>query len=377
MRIECLPSPDVNAFLEKLAEIEHTPGIQTILLLLGEDFVVSRFQDIDRAIQHLSLPVFGGVFPDVISKEQYYPAGAIIVGLPTAVNIHVIRDLNESPCDFESRLEHEVPQQGAVRTIFVFIDGQARYITEFVDALFNILGLSPNYIGGAAGALDNKPIPCIISNDGILKDAAIIALSQIESGVGVGHGMVPIGTPFRVTESKRNELVSLDWRPAFQVFSHQIREYTGRQIDRDSFRENASEFVFGISSLEDEYIIRAPLALSENDTIVCGGDLPEGSLVVLMHATPSNLISASAKAHRIGIAAMESDTHSYLGFFMDCISRKIFLGDKYIDELRALRGDIDNVVGATTLGEIANTGDLYLEFYNMTSVMSVLRFPEK
>ena len=66
--------------------------------------------------------------------------------------------------------------------------------------------------------------------------------------------------------------------------------------------------------------------------------------------------------------------HSLL---IDCISRAIFLGPRFANELAAVRtalaaGGAPAPVGALTLGEISCRGDGYLEFFNKTAVVGVL-----
>ena len=56
---------------------------------------------------------------------------------------------------------------------------------------------------------------------------------------------------------------------------------------------------------------------------------------------------------------------------MDCISRVLFLGERIVDELETAAGDRE-LYGALTLGEIADDGRNYLEFYNKTSVLGLL-----
>ena len=57
---------------------------------------------------------------------------------------------------------------------------------------------------------------------------------------------------------------------------------------------------------------------------------------------------------------------------IDCISRVLFLGDYFFREIRAIsRGDIP-MIGALTLGEIANSGSDFMQIYNKTCVVGIL-----
>ena len=50
------------------------------------------------------------------------------------------------------------------------------------------------------------------------------------------------------------------------------------------------------------------------------------------------------------------------------------MGDKFHEELEEISGGNDNTIGALSIGEIANSGDDYLEFYNKTIVVSKNQF---
>ena len=60
---------------------------------------------------------------------------------------------------------------------------------------------------------------------------------------------------------------------------------------------------------------------------------------------------------------------------MDCISRFLFLAERFDDELAAYDHEEVPVIGTLSMGEIANHGQEYLEFYNNTSVVAVLSEP--
>ena len=57
---------------------------------------------------------------------------------------------------------------------------------------------------------------------------------------------------------------------------------------------------------------------------------------------------------------------------MDCISRSICLGKRFPHELEVLQVTGHLQVGALTIGEVANNGQDYLEFYNKTAVVGIL-----
>lgn len=56
------------------------------------------------------------------------------------------------------------------------------------------------------------------------------------------------------------------------------------------------------------------------------------------------------------------------------VSQGVFLEDDFTKELDGIKKQVDNetLFGALTLGEIANNGNEYINFYNKTCVVGVL-----
>ena len=97
--------------------------------------------------------------------------------------------MSDSTIDYEDQLNDEILDQD-YKTMFVFVDGFASRISAFIESLFNTYSLELNFIGGGAGSLSMVQKPCILSNNGLLEDVAIIASIKSESGIGVRHGWV-------------------------------------------------------------------------------------------------------------------------------------------------------------------------------------------
>jgi hypothetical protein len=57
---------------------------------------------------------------------------------------------------------------------------------------------------------------------------------------------------------------------------------------------------------------------------------------------------------------------------MDCISRRLFLGAAFAKETAVMAPAATPSAGACTIGEIANSGTEYLEFYNKTAVVAAM-----
>lgn len=368
----------------ELDRIGTTRGIQDAVQKIQDSFSVKSFlifscaenqftpETINPVLETIPVPVFGGIFPSIIHGNEKLNQGSIIIGLPVAPEIAVINNLSSDDEDFISQIETKAGKVEKTETIFVFVDGFSSRIDSFINSLFTIFGLENNYIGGGTGSLDMISKPSLFTNSGLCRDAAVLACFDLKSGVGVSHGWQSVSGPYRVTSSVNNTIQTLDWEPAWQVYSKAVEEHSNVPIRKDDFFSRAKAYPFGIAKLEAERIVRDPIMVSDDGAITCVGDVPEGSFVDLLHSDEAALISAAGRAKKLGIEAFGEGREIGAAFFIDCISRVLFLEERFTEEIRAVLSETYPLVGACTIGEIANNGREYLEFYNKTSVVAVL-----
>ncbi|MEL6845597.1 MAG: FIST C-terminal domain-containing protein, partial [Bacteroidota bacterium] len=86
----------------------------------------------------------------------------------------------------------------------------------------------------------------------------------------------------------------------------------------------------------------------------------------------NSLVFAATKARALGEYSFPKEGKAETHLFIDCISRVLFLEDQFYRELEAVYDSETPLLGALTLGEIANFGKDFLEFYNKTAVLGVL-----
>jgi hypothetical protein len=238
--------------------------------------------------------------------------------------------------------------------------------------LFNHFGLEVNYLGGGCGSLSFKQKPSLITNEGLLADSAILAMVDTTSGIGVSHGWYSVRGPFKVTEAERNVIISLNWEPAFSVYRRVVEETAHCTFNDTNFFELAKSYPFGIKRFGGEMIVRDPLMVKEDGALVCVGEVPVESYVDILTGDESSLVHAAQKARTLSLEAYHGPAEKKVILLIDCISRVLFLGKKFDEEIQAVYQEGFPLIGALTLGEIANSGKDYLEFYNKTAVVGCL-----
>jgi len=366
---------DETGTLEGLQEIsDNVAGHESIksMLILACDANGFTPEKVDPLLKEIPIPLFGGIFPALINGRRKMDQGCIVVGFNAESRIEVVEDLSSGNVDYEENLVKRIPDLGDMETMLLFVDGFSKRIGDFIESLFNIFGLEINYIGGGAGSLSLKQKPCLFTNEGIIQDSAVLVLLDLKSGVGVRHGWQSVDGPYKVTQSDRNTIKTLDWKPAFEVYKKAVEAHSGKIFRGDNFFEIAKAYPFGIAKIGTERIVRDPLTLGEENTLVCVGEVPEGSFVDILNGSESSLIEASGEALSACKKAFGADVKRGLTIFIDCISRVLFLEDAFKEELSSVHEEGFPLLGACTVGEIANSGNDYLEFYNKTAVVAIL-----
>jgi len=365
-------SGDFSVLKDHLTELESFEGITAIMILTCDENGFTQSQ-VDPLLQHTSRPVFGGIFPAIIHEKKSYTRGSLLIGLTVPVHVSIIQNISDAETDFETILEDSIPEEFAhANTMFVFLDGFARRISSLIDDLFNIFGLETNYMGGGAGSLSFEKKPVIYTHEGLLEDAAVLALTQHRSGIGVSHGWQTIGGPYRVSQSDQNEIISLDWSPAFEIYREVVEAHSGKTFTKENFFDIAKAYPFGMTRLGSEKVVRDPISVSPDGTLTCVGEVPENEYVHILNGNRESLVSAAAEALDLGVSNFGNPDEGDFVFAIDCISRVLFLQEDFQQELEAMSRTGLPLLGALTLGEIANSGHSHLEFYNKTSVIGLL-----
>ena len=251
----------------------------------------------------------------------------------------------------------------------MFIDALLEDKEVIFDALYNEYGTLPKYIGGGAGSLKFESFPCLYSNEGIFSSGVILGVCPFKTEIGVAHGWKEICSPMKVTEVEKNRIKSLDWKPAMEIYQEIVEEHSKTSFNHSDFFNSSKSYPFGISKLNAEKVVRDPFK-QEEGTIYTLDSIDLGSYVTVLYGSKDSLLEGAQTAFNNAHKTEEFNEDKQL-IIIDCISRVLFLGDHFDEEIVHLDPK-SNGFGALTLGEIANNGDSYLEVFNKTAVVCAL-----
>ncbi len=364
---------ELSVLAQALTRVDQDDEVGS-LLLFSCDENNYPLEAVNALLSGLSKPIIGGIFPQILHQNSAYTTGFVLVGFKETLNVRAIPQLSSDEADYEEAIAQAFDGIDSSPSLFVFVDGLAKRIASLVDGLYANFGTQTMYIGGGAGSLTFVQKPCLYTSQGLLMDAAVIGFSGAQTALGVGHGWKSIVPDWQVTKVDRNLVQEINYKPAFEVYQQAVNQYSSTPISADNFFSVAQSFPLGINKLGGEKIVRDPIAVTPEGYLVCVGELSQGDYVDLLTAQPKDLFEA---AQHTAEAAKEASAGKAvkLVFFIDCISRALFLKEAFnteVETVRKVTGDQVPLVGALVLGEIANSGSGYLEFYNKTSVVGLL-----
>ena len=269
----------------------------------------------------------------------------------------------------------------AHRTALMLLDPLAGRGEEAALLAATMLGEDVPLAGGAAGDDLKMREAWVACGAHAAVDSVVIALifSKTPLGVGVCHGHRPLSPPLRVTKAEAGTVISVEGRPAWEVWKEHTRANAlaaGYDLDNLTPQAEGSfllRYEAGLSA-GDGYKIRAPLSRNADGSINFACGIPEGAVIRITESDGKSQLASAREAARRARARLGGGKVAGALVF-DCICRNLILGDEFAQAVRGISDELGGVplAGFETYGEIAlDAGDLS-GFHNTTSV--VLAFP--
>lgn len=250
--------------------------------------------------------------------------------------------------------EHKSPQRSAC---LYFYDGLRKNGTQFCNGIREELG-NALPIAGAIG-VDSTKFACTrhFYQDRILEDAAVGLLmggANIVS-VAVRQNWQPLGKPRIIDDVSGNIILSIDKQPAAKLYENYFHA-ADATLRADQLEDIRLLYPLGIgTSVPREYLIRMPIDIPDDGSILCQGDVTTGSPVHLM------IMDKDACRQSIHDAAMEIRTQLFgkqpkCVLVLESLMRRKILGRSSVQGIHAIQevlGHSVPVLGMYTAGEVA------------------------
>lgn len=255
----------------------------------------------------------------------------------------------------------------------IFADALSGYTDELIQLLTERTMGKYQFFGGGAGDNANFQKTHVFYDTGIYTDSTVILeiLSNKPIGVGVAHGWKPIGARMRVTETDGMKLVSLNGRPAVELFTEHA------QASRQNFNSDdpIPFFLHNIIGIEvaGDHKLRVPLAVYPDGSIAMASDIPNGAYVSFME-TDNDCSKEAAKQAAIGAIKQLGDHKPNVALFFDCVATRLRMGKEFNFELDTVTESLQGAsyAGCNTYGQVARVNGQFSGFQNCTAVVCVI-----
>lgn len=350
-----LHQPDGAAVSGCLAGWRATGPVGGALALAAERSM-ETVAAVQRACAEANLPLVGAVYPELVVDGEFKTEGVLLFGLAD-MPPHVLVDGLEAGetagragidalADFVDR--HADPNGGD--TLFMAFDCLVPNIGSLIDGLYAEVGDMVHFAGANAGSESFRPMPCLFDAERIRGDAVLAVLLADHPGAVLEHGYRLRGQPILASSTHGNRIDRIAGQPAFEQYCALARSQQGAEVARDNFYQMGVHFPFGLVRMDGDILVRIPVALGDDNSIFCVGEIPENGLLAVVGAVePGNMETV----RRVARGLDERGSSGALFFY--CAGRRMHLQETARSELSALQKQSPYpVLGALSLGEIGN-----------------------
>lgn len=372
MQVRYIPHASPEELAVAAAELDAGPGEMLAVLIAEQER--PDLGEVVSALRESDVPFFGALFPGLILGSKSLERGALLIRMQSAREPLLVRGLDRAKFGVPELTEIAASVPGT-HTAVVFVDGLTANVSCLLSELFGRLGNCVHYIGGGAGSLSLTQEPCVFTREGVFQDAAVIGFVPLGSTLGVRHGWSQFHGPVVATRAEGNVILELNWHNAFEVYRDALAAFVHEPITRFNIFQITKSFPFGIFKEGQEDVVRDPVAVGDNGELICVGEVPENAVLNVLNGDADSLIEAAMQAAEDCRAASGRRLHGAL--VVDCVSRTIFLAERFSEELEAVQGRLQELDaglelwGMLSLGEISSHGEGYVEFFNKTIVTAV------
>lgn len=353
-------------YLETIREFKEF--IKTLKIEEKEQLMILAGGDSAKYVEELinflndeKINFFGGIYAKLLIEKKHISKGFIIEKYEP-----VYTSIVNNNSDFDIDLKKI---EGS--TALVFVDGLTANMKDLMDTIYNKFRDKVKYLGGGAGFYDLKQRPCIFDNTGIHQDVAYICILKSKVELAVKHGWNKLTEPITITKAKDNTIFELEGLNAFDIYKKVISEKEKITFGKNNFFDYAKNYPFGVvKEGQNELIVRDPIAVTDEGELICIADIPEEGKAYILNGNANTLIDSSKEIAEY--CAMNSP-EKYTPFLFDCISRAMFLGERFKEELVNIQDKLAYpIIGALSIGEIASKTNGEIIVHNKSTIIGLL-----
>lgn len=366
-----------TASLKALLQTWRTEYPHTGVLALLPESEKDNLHILQRCCGDQGIPLAGAIFPALLIGNEFHQEGVLLFRFDEWVPSFLIPEINDGQSLPEEKISQAliptieaIDPDAAKPSLYMIFDGLLPNIASILDGLYLQLSDRVSYAGVNAGSETFQPMPCLFDENRVVGNGVLCLLIPAHNVTVLEHGYTAPKHAMSATSTNGNQILSIDWRPAFEVYQEIIKQEYGIALTQENFYHYAVHFPFGIPRANEDLVVRIPVALNEDGSLFCVGEVPENAMLVLLRAPEAgegDCINHLAAGLQSNNGSMRG--RSILTFY--CAGRRMHLGEKSRQELTDLLKETGaaHIAGALSLGEIGSTGEWdYPMFHNATLV---------
>ena len=236
--------------------------------------------------------------------------------------------------------------------LLLFLDPGVGDCADVVRGAYEVAGAHVPQAGGGA----NGKHPAVLA-DGVAHRDAVVAVALVlpgPVGIGVAHGCITSGTPAIVTRARGQTILTLDGRPAEEVYLERLGR-PGVKLRGSEFETLSILHPLAQPELSGDVRLRHILGQADVGGLRCAARVPVDAVVAFTEQTPDMILDSARRA--VGAALGQLDGHPpSAALVFDCAGRRRALGSSAPLEARtiasAFGADPPPIAGLWTRGEV-------------------------
>ena len=228
---------------------------------------------------------------------------------------------------------------------------------RLVDSVFKTLK-TPIFGGASADDFIFKRTFQYFKERVVFENVAMASVKgDFKFGLGMDNGMLPVGMPRLVTKSEGVNVYEIADKPAVSLYGEyfgykDLQRFTAEPIGNLSLSYPLG-YRWDIS--DEDIIIRSPLFLKSDGSLVCTDSIPKGSYVQIMISDREEALNSVHRATKKAQVMIGENETASLALVISSAGRKYSYGSSIDDEVKEVERCLNNkvpVVGFYSYGNI-------------------------
>lgn len=320
-------------------------------LLAAEDF---NFEELNKLIKASWM---GAVFPKIIYEDLFYSDKALLCELSDNVTMNFISDIeNFTPIDY--------------LTSIVIVDALDVDLNYKLEELYSNTAENSVMFGAGTSRLGSNKNVSMYNGEFYTNNGMFLINSNVKLSMGVKHGYESRQDFYMVTKANNNLVEEINGKSAFLFYKNYIHENFNIEVTEENIFDIGIKYPLLFERTYGDKVVRVPIQ-TDGFSLSFVGEILQDTTVSIGTVSSEKMVNAALESVIMAKNKIQKDSKFCIVF--SCIGREKYLSNNFSQELRAINRSLSNekIFGALSIGEIANTSDYNLEFYNSTCIVGI------